>query len=139
MIADPASAHIFSAKPMSTPEDNDVVTHVLGDVLPRCPHLSTLMVCSVCGHKRAASQNTNLPQLKLFAIDWSHTCGHVGSCQCTPRTNRVHPPHTHTHQRRDNNSTHLPSALAHGGASEPGVRRITAVRNPPAGAYAVGG
>ena len=89
MLVDPASARILSVKPMAAPENNDVVTRALADVLPLYPHLNTLIMDRVCGYKRAAGQNPNLSQLKFFIVDWFHARGHVGGCQCNPRTNKA--------------------------------------------------
>ena len=85
MACDPASGRIVGLKSMYEPEDNQIASETLEQILWLYPKADCLIYDRACAFQSFAKANANLGQIKYFSIDAFHAHTHSKTCPCNPR------------------------------------------------------
>ena len=81
MLVHPGAQRIVCATPMSSHEDNEVVSNSLFRVLPLYPKCNGFLMDRMCKYAPKNAGHPKLSQIKHFGVDELHAFGHSSKCK----------------------------------------------------------
>ena len=88
MAVDPSTGLVLSVSPMQDPENNEIATNVLLDLVSRGSQINCVIYDRMCACLNHAQAQKPLKQIKYWCIDRFHARAHSPKCACSPLNHR---------------------------------------------------
>ena len=88
MVIDPCTGLVLSVSAMQDPENNQIATDVLQEIVSRGPHIDCVIYDRMCACLKHATAHKPLRQMKYWCIDQFHAKAHSPKCECSPLNHR---------------------------------------------------
>lgn len=84
MAVDPRTGIVMAVHEMISPENNQIASDVLKDIVSLSPQLDCVVYDRMCSSLKKMSSMDSFKGIKYWAVDKFHAHGHTATCPCNP-------------------------------------------------------